>query len=509
MWTRRGFTGLLLGSLASSRLLAAPFNPSWSASPNGKRNVFDNMLDFSSFGGAPGASGATNVAAVAAFNAAYAGLSGRTQLYIPPGTYNFSSQFNIANTAPPAGSSLVIEAYGVTIAGPSGTASAVANNAGIVQGADNFKETRIFSANAGDSTVTLVTSSETSRYSAGKWVAVTGINMQGAGDPPNPGIFEFKKILNVGTGTLTFTEPLVNTYLDTWPAYPGGGVGRGGPASVYPLQGAWDQEVEFRGATFADTNNLAYGKVRIMQWTDCTFATFGPCPSVNLLYRSIRCAGPGIGALEVDKFVERAEFIDSTHRAVDFQSASVNDLYVYNVVQTGATATRWRGGARRSNVFIGLSTSTFNFGEMNYGCMGPASLTDCFASASTFFNQTSPFSDYTEEGGGVLSYPGGPGSASNPTHWWGTPGANAVLLDSSNNFARSFQISDVYQSAGRTYIATNLPFPVPSTINGRSAPWKIIAHPCPSVTITNSSGNAQFAAQSALPAGSPFNNWTL
>ena len=478
-----------------------------SASANGTRNVYDNELDFSSFGGSPGASAATNSSAVSSFNSAYAALSGRTRLYIAPGTYAATSGFNFANTAGIAGSRLTIEAYDVTLTANSGL-NGVAINSGLVQGSDDFKETRIDTVSAGASTVTLKTSGQTSRFSVGQWCIVGGINMQGAGDPPNIGIFEHKKILSIGTGTLTFTEPLVNDYKDTWPAYSGGGVGRGGPASVWPLQGFWDQEVEIKGARFTDTGNLTYGKPRVMLWTDCTFDTYGPCPTTNLLFRSTRCTGAGTGGLEVDKCVHRIEFIDSMHRAVDFQSASVNELYVSNMVQTGSNL-RWRGGARNSNTFINLQTTTFNFGEMNYGCMGPTTMTDCSASTGTFFNQTTPFSDMTEEGDGVLSYEGGPGSTNALFHYWAVPGGNAVLLDSSNNFARSFQISDVSEAGGRTYVTTNLPDPVPSTINGRSAPWKIIAHPCPSVTMTNCTGNTLFTTHSGLPAGTPFNQWTL
>lgn len=481
------------------------------SSPSGTKNVYDNLLDFSTFGGSPGASGATNVSAVAAFNTAYAALSGRTRLYMAPGTYTLNNQFNIANVTPPAGSKLTIEGYGVTISAVSGCA--VARDAALIQGSDNFKETKIDTANAGTYTVTLKTAGETSRFSAGQWCVVSGINMQGAGDPPNLGIFEHRKIQSIGVGTLTFTEPLVNTYKDTWPAYSGGGVGRGGPATVYPLQGAWDQEVEVKGIRFSDTGNLTYGKTRIIQWTDCTFDTYGPCPSTNLLFRATRCAANGFGGLEVDKDVQRIEFLDCDIRAIDFQSASVNELYVSNHTATNVSGTpRWNGGASGSNTFNNLAIGTggvFRFGPMNYGAMGPTTMTNCSSPSATFFNQTSPFSDYTEEGGGVLSYSGGPGAPSNTSHWWATPGANAVLLDSSNNFARSFQISDVSQSGGRTYVTTNLPFPVPSTINGRSAPWKIIAHPCPSVTMTNCTGNTLFTTHSGLPAGTPFNQWTL
>lgn len=485
-----------------------------SSSTSGTRNVYDNNLDFASYGGSPGASGATNIAAVSSFNTAYAALSGRTRLYIAPGTYSFSSGFNFANTVGIAGSSLTIDAYGATLSGPGSSLCGFAQSAGIVQGADNAKETLIDTVSSGVSTVTLKTAGQTSRFSVGQWCCISGINMQGAGDPPNLGVFEYRKILSIGTGTLTFTEPLVNSYKDTWPVYT---AGRGGPATVFPMQGFWDQEVEFKGATFTATGNLFYGKTRVAQWTDCTFATYGPCPTVNLLFRATRCNANGTGGLEVDKCVHRIEFIDCDIRATDFQSASVNELYVSNHSATNASGTpRWNGGASVSNTFNGLAIGTggiFRFGPMNYGAMGPTTMTNCSSPSSTFFDQTSPFSDYTEEGGGVLSYSGGPGSVNSASgsgaHWWATPGANAVLLDSSGNFARSFQVSDVSQTGGRTYVTTNLPSPVPGTINGRTSPWKIIAHPCADLTMTSCTGNSLFTTQSALPAHTPFQNWTL
>jgi len=481
-----------------------------SASASGTRNAYDNLLDFSSFGGSPGASGATNIAAVSSFNTAYAALSGRTQLYIAPGVYTGNAAFNFANTTGIAGSKLTISAYGATFTAPGGALNGFAQSAGIVQGGDSAKETRIVTVSAGASTVNLVTAGQTSRFSVGQWCCVSGINMQGAGDPPNLGVFEYRKILSIGVGTLTFTEPLVNSYKDTWPVYT---AGRGGPATVFPMQGFWDQEVEFKGATFTDTGNLTYGKTRVAQWTDCTFATYGPCPTVNLLFRATRCNANGVGGLEVDKCVHRIEFIDNDIRAIDFQSASVNELYVSNHAATNAAGTpRWNGGASVSNTFINLAIGTggiFRFGPMNYGAMGPTTMTNVSSPSGDFFNQTTPFSDMTEEGGGVLSYSGGPGAPSNTSHWWATPGANAVLLDSSNNFARSFQVSDVSQSGGRTYVTTNLPFPVPSTINGRSAPWKIIAHPCADLTMVTCTGNSLFTTQSALPAHTPFQSWTL
>jgi len=487
-----------------------PFTPGFAAAPNGWRNVFDNNLDFSSFGGSPAASGATNIAAVSSFNTAYAALSGRTRLYVPPGTYTGNSGFNFANTTGIAGSQLVIEAYGVTFTAPGSAQNGVAISSGIVQGGDNAKETRIVSVSAGADTVELVTADQTSRFSVGQWACVSGINMQGAGDPPNLAIFEYRKILSKGVGTLTFTEPLTNSYLDTWPVYT---AGRGGPATVFPMQGFWDQEVEFKGATFTDTGNLTYGKPRVMQWTDCTFATYGPCPTVNNLFRALRCSANGFGGLEVDKCVNRIEFLNCDIRAIDFQSASVNELYVSDHTATNASGTpRWRGGASKSNTFINLAIGTggtFSFGEMNYGAMGPTTMTNCSAPNGNWFVQTSDFSDVTEEGGGVLSYINGPNPPSNSALYWAVPGQYGILVDSSNAWARSFQVSDVSQSGGRTYITTNLPFPVASTYNGKSSPWKIASHPCADLTMVTCTGNSLFTTQSALPAHTPFQSWTL
>lgn len=478
------------------------------SSPAGTRNLFDNDLSFASFGGSPGASGATNIAAVSAFNTAYAALSGRTRLYVPPGVYTGSTSFNFANTVGVAGSQLLIDAYGVTFTAPNdGSLNGWANNAGI--NTDGSHEARFVTISAGNTTVTLVTSGQTSRFSVGQWCLVSGINMQGAGDPPNLGIFEYVKVQSIGTGTLTFTTPLVNSYKDTWPVYT---AGRGGPATVYPMQGFWDQEVECQGATFTDNNNGVYGKTRIAFFTDCIFATYGPFPTVNNLFRASRCSANGFGGVEVDKCINRIEFLDCDIRATDFQSSSVNELYVNNHTATNVSGTpRWNGGAGKSNTFNNLTIGTggiFRFNEMNYGPMGPTTMINCSAPSSDWFRTVFPFSDYTEEGGGVLSYLGGPSPAS-ATGYWAVPGQNCVLVDGSQAWARSFQVSDVSQSGGRTYVTTNLPFPVPSTINGKSAPWSIASHPCADLTMTTCTGNSMFTTQSALPAHTPFQNWTL
>lgn len=473
----------------------------FSASANGTRNVFDRTVDYvADYGAVAGGSTATNNAALSAFNTAYAAFSGHTRLTIPAGTYAHSGDQWWGRLG---GDRLTIAAPGVTISGIGGFAK-------IALFDDDQHHANIETVSAGASTVSLVTPAQTSRFSVGQWAIITEGDMQGYGSPPNPWKFEFRKVESIGDGTLTFTAPLDNSYSDTIPNYAAGGAFQpylGGPATAYALSDTWDQEIEMQGVTVPDMGGLFYGKTRVAKYTDCTFETYGPCPTMNILFRSLRCTGAGTGGLEIDKCVHRIEFIDSMHRAVDFQSASINELYVENMTQSPNA--RWRGGASRGNTFINLSTGLFSFGEMNYGPMGQTTMTDCVATTGTWFSDNVfPFSDYTEEGGGILSYLGGP-SPESRIGYWAIPGNNCVLLDTSNGFARSFQVSDVSATGGRTYVTTNLPYPLPSTINGKSSPWRIANHPCADATLVNCSGNSLFTNQSALPANSPLFGWTL
>lgn len=479
-----------------------------SGSASGTQNTFDQTVNFvTDYGAVSGGSTATNFTALNAFNTAYAGFTGRTRLIIPPGTYSVTG--NDAWWGRLGGSKLTIAAPNVTLTGWNGFSKFAIFD-------DNLHHANINTANAGDLTVGLTTGAQTSRFTANKYVLVSAIDTQGGGSPPNLGIFEFKKIASIGTGTLTFTEPLSRSYKSTYPNYGAGSGGTpypGGPATVYALSDTWDQEIELQGAFISDNGNMFGGKTRVAKYTDVTFETYGPLPSANMLFQCRRVTATGFGGLEVDKCVHRMEIFDSSIRAMDFQSAGINEVYANNVSQPvigGLGAPRWRGGGSQSNILTNVTTSgTFSFGPMNYGAMGPTTMTNCSATAGDWFIQTTPFSDVTEEGGGVISYVGGPNPPSNLSHWWATPGQNCVLLDASNAWARSFQVSDVTTSAGRTYVTTNLPFPVPSPINGKSAPWKIASHPCADLTMTNCTGNSMFTTQSGLPAHTPFQSWTL
>ena len=446
-----------------------------------------NVTDFSAAG-----DGVTNNdAALSAFNTAYAALSGRTRLIIPAGDYAFTTP---AVWGTLGGDRLVIAAPGATLRNQLGFANSGLSN-------DDTHHANIATVSAGTDTVSLITPAQTSRFTSGQWVVVAGVDLQGGGYPINPGIFEFKQIDSIGVDALTFTEPLVNSYKSTWPNYNPGDpeIYQGGPATVYALLDAWDQEVEIQGASFTDTGGLFYGKVRVAKYTDCEWETYGPCPTVNVLFRMLRCTCSGT-LIEVDKIVKRMEVIDSALRAIQFQSSSINELYV-----TGTTASlHWMGGAGGETTIDGLDTPEFRFGVTSYGVVkGNTTVNSCNSSNATWSNNYDfAFSNYTEEGSGVLSIAGGPVT-------WAIPGGWYVLTDSIDVFnGISFQVTDITASEGTTFIHTTLPDPVPATSGGRSAPWSIHPHPGSDVTAISCTGSTLFTDQSLLPANSPLFGWS-
>lgn len=466
-----------------------------SSSQNGQRNVFDHELNFvTDYGAVSGGSTATNTSAVNAFNTAYAALTGRTRLTIPAGDYNFASPVVWGSSG---GDRLTIAAPGATLRNQSGFANSGQSN-------DNTHHANIATVSAGISTVSLVTPAQTSRFSSNQWVLVTEGDLQGFGYPTNPWKFEFKQIQSIGAGTLTFTAPLEKSYSSTFPNYGAGDashVYQGGPATVYALLSPWNQEIELQGAYLPDTGGLFFGKVRVAKYTDVTWETYGPCPTENVLFRALRCTCSGLN-IEVDKLVQRMEVIDSALRAVDFQSSSINELYV-----TGTSSSvRWYGVAGGASSITGLNTPDFRYGVTAYGVVtGLATTINCnSANAAWSPGYSVNFSDYTETGGGVLTI-----VTAVPLSW-AVPGGWYVLTDVGDGFSGiSFQVTNITASGGTTTITTTLPYPVPATAGGKSAPWEIHPHPGAHVTATGCTGSSLFTSQSLLPADSPLFGWTL
>lgn len=461
-----------------------------SAIASGTGNTYTQTVNFSTYGG-NGDGVTSNASAVTAFNTAYAGFTGRTQLIISPGTYVGGGVLGASG-----GTGLVISAYGARL-----------KDFSIVQGGqqgNNTSQANLVTVAAGNATVSLVTGAETSRFTSGRWVQVTEGDVIGFGQPTSPWKFEYKKIQSIGSGTLTFTEPLQKGYSSTYPNYFAGSAGEpyaGGPATAYCLTANWDQEIELKGAYILDNGNLFYGKCRSIRYTDCTFETYGPCPTQNLLCVIDRCTTLGT-ELEVDKLVENLIIRNCNFNAIVFQSPSINNLVADNI--TIAPAQYWRGVAGGTSVITNLSTPTFWFGLFAYGtATGNAKLVNCSATTASYnTGYRFALTLYGQPGSGALTITGGPVT-------WAVPGGWGAIVDGSGNFSGiTFQVTNIAFSGGVTTISTTLSTPVPGTSGGFSAPWYIVPHPGKDTTLITCTGNSVFTTASGNPPNSPIFGWS-
>ncbi len=108
------------------------------------------------------------------------------------------------------------------------------------QSQDNAHDARVYTAFAGATSVQLLDPTQSALFTAGNYVVLTGFDLMGYGNPSNPQYFEFLKVLDVNstTGVVTFSSPLMNSYLSTWPLCYGGSptyLDQGGPATLYAL----------------------------------------------------------------------------------------------------------------------------------------------------------------------------------------------------------------------------------------------------------------------------------
>lgn len=466
------------------------------SSSAGTRNIYDQTVNLvTDYSAVSGGSAATNNSALSSFNTALAGFSGRTQLIIPPGDYTFSTSFAFSNAG---GKDIFISAYGATLRGAGGFGSAGQSG--------TFPMALMQTTALGNATVSLVTSGDTSLFSVGQWVRVTEGDLQGGGQPPNPWKMEFKKIASIGTGTLTFTEPLDKSYSSTYPNYnagsPGSEPNAGGPASIYGLQTAWDSKIEMAGAYIPDNDNLFYGRGREVIYTNMSFETYGPTASDSRDVTIQGCTVGTFGEAEIDKMVTNMTIRDTVFNAVVFQSSSIENLYVNNV--TCRTGQYWRGVGVNS-VITNLNTPTFWFGVKGYGVIqGNTRLVDCdAASASYDTSYRFALSDYGQPGSGALTITSG------SPQQWAVPSGWYVILDGSGNYSGiSFQVTNIAFSGGVTTISTTLSTPVPETSGGFSAPWYIVPHPGKDTTLINCAGNSVFTTASENPPNSPIFGWS-
>lgn len=293
----------------------------------------------------------------------YAAGVNHAKLYIPPGA-NCSS---VGTTNIPAGSNPAhndgTPLPNVTIWGYGASVASIVLGAQFVPFPDNTHNALLVTANAGDSTITLVTPAQASRFAVGKWILISGISTQTFGYPPNWNVFEYRIVTAINSGVITLSQPLSYSYKSYWPQADVGdasNVNLGGPAMAYVLNDGWNQNLTIYGLRVKQTGTAVFGSVKQAALYDMIFDSVdGLAPSstqtFSVFYSNIRSP-------EFDKQVDRATLYQVSGKQFIFQSASTNAVVMSNV-----TASQGFVGSP-NNLTISASTiPTLLMGPTAYG----------------------------------------------------------------------------------------------------------------------------------------------
>lgn len=251
----------------------------------------------------------------------------------------------------------------------------------------NLASSRIATVNAGSSSVFCITVAEATNFPVGRWVMITGIDLQGVigadyGFPTNPQFFDYAKVIanNGTTGQVTLDRSLEDSYKSTWAVQyagvPSSAMSQGGAAWMYLMHPSFEQTSVIKDIyfdlPFASTPWLYNANNTDMTIQNCTFAgSSGPSPSQNVVCRYIGCDFTN-SVMEVDKIIKDLYF-DSCTETISggnvklfFQSSSVKNLYVNN------STLNWLTGMARNNYITNSSISKVWFAN-SYG-MGKKSV---------------------------------------------------------------------------------------------------------------------------------------
>jgi hypothetical protein len=190
---------------------------------------------------------------------------------------------------------LTVSGYGATFTTTLG--SFFLGGFGIVQ--KKAASALIATVNAGTTSITLLTPSQTSKFTVGRYVLLTGGDLQGYGYPPNPWVFEYALVsaIDTATGKITLSAPLQYGYKSTWPSYYSGtssSASEGGPATLYAFDPSWNTILEYKGLKISG-NVGTYANGRSVKFTDVTFngCTSGgglsPTQNLGITLTIVRC----------------------------------------------------------------------------------------------------------------------------------------------------------------------------------------------------------------------------
>jgi hypothetical protein len=245
---------------------------------------------------------------------------------------------------------------------------------------------KIATVAAGSTSIFTVTAADAALYPVGRWVQITGIDLQGVidgnyGFPTNAQFFDYAKVVSndSGTGEIALDRALSDSYKSTWALQYDGVVGsgnpQGGPGYVYLMHSSFEQTTVVDGIYFdipnASTPFVYVANNKSMTVQNCTFTgTSGPCPSQNVDTTWSNCDLTN-AVIEVDKLVNNwtVDSCTQTTGKFFFQSSSTKNFTITN------STLNWLAGTPRNTTVTNSTINKFWFGQ-GYGMARRASISN-------------------------------------------------------------------------------------------------------------------------------------
>lgn len=359
---------------------------------------------------------------------------------------------------------------------------------------NNTGSARFQTASSGATQVTLILTSQASKFSVDDWVLMNCVDLQGVqsafGFPQNNEFINFAKVTSVSsiTGVIGLDRPLTHFYSSGYPSYFAGssiGVDQGGPGTIYKLSSTFNTQAEYR-SLLAVCGGQIDARGKDITLTNCTFpGVDGPYPTENITWRSVNSDHSNCNC-EVDKLIDTVIFSGSVIRQIACQSGSVNELQITNtLVSSTVNGTPILTTITNSSILVSLGLSPTSYGTGGTATVSGGSIT---AISGASYTEDGPlhtgFSNEHTMSSGVI--------VSNSTYGaqrYGVPGAWLMWVSSSIENGTMFQVTNLTQDSCNTYIWTNLSSGFP-TVPGSSVKLNLRPHPCPVWNCSSATGSA-------------------
>jgi len=325
-------------------------------------------------------------------------------------------------------------------------------------GGSSIWTARLNSVAAGATSLTCKTIADASLFANNTYAYLSGIDMQGSGSPPNQFYFEYVFITNVNTstGVITLSTPTVNAYLDSWPVFnagtPGAQPDRGGPATLYVLDQAWNITFTYEGLSFNNLKTQTYMSAYSANFVDITVIDgYGLTPSINYLASFTNCDISSY-QMEYDKGVWQTTFDNTKTSQLFFQSS---DYKV--IIQNGCNITGGLNGTPRfleihDSTVTNISIGTPGFGRTESVISTNTTYTGTGGFSGSQSDSTNIQSDYSISGG-VITIP-----RSTLTYGcrWMIP--NQICYFTGSAKWTLFKVLAVTADATNVYVTTDWPY---------------------------------------------------